>query len=354
MLKTLRVLSLVALGGISGCVRHQVAPPAPPPPPVVTPPPSNVGPEAPGTGVVSGTVTDSTGAVVPGAQVTVYNAEIQRTATTNGSGYYAVTGLPWGTYSVLIISSGFTEEKITGVVINVAESAQTNVVLRVGTSSTVQAGGNTEQPATIPGFPPHPPLASAWVSLPRLVASDGHPTLGDFDRVLSNALDRMGYGTKGYYSYPDGFALATRIEQIFPDGRSMPLPARFSLLPPVPKVFSLSYLEGIVVPRKGYFRIIVFIVTDLPIIQSENPATSDQAAGWPSHGATKLPSKISKDAAPDSISVTAFVYEFKNSTADDSSKLTLLDSATIQGAEPLLDAKQHLQESGLWAALGLP
>ena len=351
-MRTLRALCLVALGGISGCVGHRAAPPLPPPPP--PPPQSSVGPEASGTGVVSGTVTDATGAAVPGAQVTVYNAGIQRTATTNGSGNYAVTGLPWGTYSVLIISSGFMEEKITGVALTAAASAKANAMLRVGTTSTVQAGGNTVQPTPIPGFPTHPPLASAWAPLPALVAPGGHPTLGDFDRVLSSALDRVGYSTKGYYSYPDGFALATRIEQIFPDGRSMPLPARFSLLPPVPKVFSLSYLEGIVVPRKGYFRVIVFIVTDLPIVQTQDPATSDQAAGWPSGGATKLPSKISKAATPNGISVTAFIYEFKNSTADDSSKLTLLDSATLQGAEPLLDAKQHLQESGLWAALGLP
>lgn len=350
-MRTLRVMCLVALGGISGCVGHQAAPPPPPPPP---PPQSSVGPETSGAGVVSGTVTDATGAAVPRAQVTVYNAEIQRTATTNGSGNYTVTGLPWGTYSVLIISSGFTEEKITGVTVTAAASAQANAILRVGTTSTVRAGGNTEQPTPIPGFPTHPPLASAWASLPPLVAAGGHPRLGDFDRVLSRALDRVGYGTKGYYSYRDGFALATRIEQIFPDGRSMPMPARFTLLPPVPKVFSLSYLEGIVVPRKGYFRVIVFIVTDLPIVQTQDPATSEQAAGWPSGGATKLPSKISKAEAPNGISVTAFIYEFKNSTADDSSKLTLLDSATIQGAEPLLDAKQHLQESGLWAALGLP
>jgi hypothetical protein len=164
----------------------------------------------------------------------------------------------------------------------------------------------------------------------------------------------VGYGTKGYYSYPDGFALATRIEQIFPDGRSMPLPARFSMLPPVPKTFSISYLKGIVVPRKGYFRVIVFIVTDLPIVQSGDYATSEQAKGWPSRGATKLPSGISKAKAHDGVSATAFIYEFRNSTADDSSQLTLLDPATIQGSEALLDAKQHLQEAGLWAALGLP
>lgn len=60
-------------------------------------------------------------------------------------------------------------------------------------------------------------------------------------------------------------------------------------------------------PPKGYFRVIVFIVTDFPIIQAEDPETSDQAKGWPSGGATKPPPKISKAAAPTNISVTAFV-----------------------------------------------
>lgn len=351
-MKTLRVsglvaLCLVALGGISGCVNRKVAPPPPPPPPPSTTTPN-------GNGVVSGTVTDASGAAVPGADVTVYAAGVQRSAKTDGGGQYAVSGLPWGTYSVVISSSGFTVTKLTGVVVSPAAASQANVVLRVGAeSTTVQAGGTSERPSTIEGFPVNPPIASAWTPLPQLVAAGGHPTLGDFDRILSKALDQVGYGTKGYYSYPDGFALATRIEQIYPDGRPMPLPDRFSMLPPVPKLFSIDYLKGIVAPRKGYFRVIVFIVTDRPIVQSEEYATQAQAVGWPSRGATKLPSKISKAAAPDGISATAFIYEFKNSTADDSSKLTLLDSSTIQGGETLLDAKQHLQEAGLWAALGL-
>jgi hypothetical protein len=306
---------------------------------------------------MSGIVTDSSGAAVPGADVTVYGAGVQRSAKTDGGGQYVVSGLPWGTYAVVISSSGFSVAKLPGVTVSPAAASQANVVLRVGGATSTAHGPGAPAPeghAEIEGFPVNPPIASAWALLPQLVAVGGHSTLGDFDRILSKALDQVGYGTKGYYSYPDGFALATRIEQIYPNGRSMPLPGRFSMLPPVPKLFSIDYLKGIVVPRKGYFRVIVFIVTDLPIVQSEEYATQAQAEGWPSRGATKLPSKISKAAAPDGISVTAFIYEFKNSTADDSSKLTLLDSTTIQGAETLLDAKQHLQEAGLWAALGLP
>jgi hypothetical protein len=87
-------------------------------------------------------------------------------------------------------------------------------------------------------------------------------TLGDINQVLSNALAQVGYGTTGYYSYPDGFALATRMEQIFPDGRPMSPPARFSDSPPMPRTFTLQYFEHLFVPQQGFFRIVVFIVTD--------------------------------------------------------------------------------------------
>ena len=54
-------------------------------------------------GRISGTVKDATGAVVPGAAVTVTNSatNLVRTATTDEDGFYTVTNLPVGTYSVL-------------------------------------------------------------------------------------------------------------------------------------------------------------------------------------------------------------------------------------------------------------
>jgi len=60
-------------------------------------------------GRISGTVIDSTGAVVPDAVVTVTNGATNaaRTGTTDESGFYTVTNLPAGTYTVTVERQGF-------------------------------------------------------------------------------------------------------------------------------------------------------------------------------------------------------------------------------------------------------
>src|SRR5438874_11284085 len=60
-------------------------------------------------GAISGTVTDSSGAVVPGATVTVSSPDTgtERATTSNEQGFYAVTNLAPGTYIVKITGAGF-------------------------------------------------------------------------------------------------------------------------------------------------------------------------------------------------------------------------------------------------------
>ena len=56
------------------------------------------------TGAVTGTVTDPSGSVIPGAAVTAHNTEtgVNSTATTNGAGLYRIANLPIGRYEVTI------------------------------------------------------------------------------------------------------------------------------------------------------------------------------------------------------------------------------------------------------------
>ena len=67
-------------------------------------------------GRISGTVSDKTGAVIPGAAVVVTNDETKATwkATTNQNGYYAVTNLPPAKFSVEAESTGFRKIRQTG------------------------------------------------------------------------------------------------------------------------------------------------------------------------------------------------------------------------------------------------
>ena len=62
-------------------------------------------------GTLRGTVVDSSGAVIPGADVTASNQEtgVQQTTKTTSSGAYVFPNLLVGTYTVRVVAKGFTE-----------------------------------------------------------------------------------------------------------------------------------------------------------------------------------------------------------------------------------------------------
>jgi hypothetical protein len=92
------------------------------------------------TASLTGTVLDSTGAVVAGAQVAVSNAEhaINRTTVTNSAGDYGVPALPApNSYDVTVTAEGFKKFVAKGVALDVAQKARVNVTLQVGASGIV-------------------------------------------------------------------------------------------------------------------------------------------------------------------------------------------------------------------------
>ena len=90
------------------------------------------------TASITGTVTDSSGAAVPTAQVAITNTEhgVNRTAPTNASGEYLFAALPIGSYDLTVTADGFKKFQARHVVLQVAEKARVNVALQVGTVST--------------------------------------------------------------------------------------------------------------------------------------------------------------------------------------------------------------------------
>jgi hypothetical protein len=86
------------------------------------------------TATLNGSVTDSSGAQVSGAKVTLTNAErgITRTFTTNDSGMYTFTLLPPASgYSLQVESPNFQTYKQTGIELVAGQSAQQAVVLKI-------------------------------------------------------------------------------------------------------------------------------------------------------------------------------------------------------------------------------
>ncbi len=105
------------------------------------------------TGVITGTVTDPTGAVVPGAKVTISNKATSQSVvvTTSQTGFYSSGPLLAGDYVVRVEKTGFSTVE-TPVTAQVGVTSTSNVKLAIGKESqvvNVEASGvqvNTEQP----------------------------------------------------------------------------------------------------------------------------------------------------------------------------------------------------------------
>jgi hypothetical protein len=90
------------------------------------------------TAQLTGQVTDSSGAVIPGATVTVINPArgIRAVATSNGTGNYVVPLLPPADgYQLTVSKTGFKGATRTGIVLQVAQVAEIDVMLTVGSVS---------------------------------------------------------------------------------------------------------------------------------------------------------------------------------------------------------------------------
>ncbi len=86
---------------------------------------------------ISGTVTDPSGAVVAGVNVTALNTAtgLSSTVTTTGAGTYVIPLLPVGTYTLTFQKEGFKTESRTGMTLVADEAASANVVLSVGSAT---------------------------------------------------------------------------------------------------------------------------------------------------------------------------------------------------------------------------
>ena len=99
--------------------------------------------------LISGTVTDKSGAAVVGAQVVVASTggNLTRTTQTNADGVFVASALPSGAFDVLITAKGFQKFEAKGVILAIAQKARVDVVLTVGTvtEEIVVTGENVAQ-----------------------------------------------------------------------------------------------------------------------------------------------------------------------------------------------------------------
>ena len=87
-----------------------------------------------GEGTISGTVTDSTGASIPNAQVTAIDTatNVPTVRTSSSSGLFTIAPLPPGEYSLQVTANGFESLRRDGLTVNALGVLNIDVVLTVG------------------------------------------------------------------------------------------------------------------------------------------------------------------------------------------------------------------------------
>jgi hypothetical protein len=115
---------------------------------------------------VSGTITDQSGAVVPGVSITIVSqgTGLKRSAVTDTAGEYRFAGLPTGDYSLRIQKTGFQSQIREGVELTSAAEVTINSQLAIGdlsqeTTVNVSADAIDSTTSTVNGLVPEQSLS---------------------------------------------------------------------------------------------------------------------------------------------------------------------------------------------------
>jgi hypothetical protein len=90
------------------------------------------------TGAVTGTVTDSSGAVIPAATVVVTNVAtaVRTSATGDNAGVYSILFLPIGNYEIEVSAKGFAKMTLPQFKLEISQTTKIDAHLNVGSNST--------------------------------------------------------------------------------------------------------------------------------------------------------------------------------------------------------------------------
>src|SRR3984885_8421424 len=143
-----------------------------------------------GDGAITGTVKDTSGAVVPNANVTARNVAtgVETSRVTSSAGVYQISPLIIGTYSVTVSQTGFSKFTQENIVINENQIFGLNPVLKIGSQSDM---------VTVTEAPPSLDTANAtlggtissneFASLPLMVAGNQQRDITSFSNLLPGA-----------------------------------------------------------------------------------------------------------------------------------------------------------------------
>lgn len=190
-----------------------------------------------GEGAITGTVTDSSGAVVRNATVTAHNVAtgVDTTRISSSAGVYQISPIIIGTYSLTVSATGFQKVTQENIVINENQTFGLNPVVRVGSQS---------DSVTVSEAPPQLDTANAtlggtissteFAQLPLMVAGNQQRDITSFSNLLPGAQP----GTRS--SLFSG--TANRVQEVYLDG--IPL-TTISQIGDNRPIFNIVPFEGI-------------------------------------------------------------------------------------------------------------
>lgn len=237
-------------------------------------------------------------------------------------------------------------------------STNTDTGTGTGTSTTDDATGTTSgtTSGTSPGFEKE--LINEFIDLPKFPIPVPQPSaveilpkayfsnckvLSDVNYKLINALNKCGYSGMSYYYVKNGFALVTQLEQINPDGTPKEDALRWAPLLLNSGEFSLTnYIKGLFYAKPGYYRCIVFIISDINYKITGVSPTKEQSDSWLVNGLIKLPKKIGEMNLNENYSFDALIYEYKKLENDNTA--TIIIPSIIGG-------RNHLEKTKILLAL---
>lgn len=182
-----------------------------------------------GTGAISGTVTDTTGAVVGNATITATETttNVKTVRTSTGAGDYSITPLTPGNYTVKVTATGFRTFVQENVTVDALTTVPLNVALAVGTA---------EQTITVTSAPPVLETTDAtlgavmdnqmYSSLPLLMGAGGNA-----DQRRSTDFEYLMPGVQANYTSNNstdnsgiinGSGPAGGVSEIYIDGVNLP------------------------------------------------------------------------------------------------------------------------------------
>ena len=189
-------------------------------------------------GGLQGIVTDSTGAVVPGATVTVTGASDNRKLTANANGHWEAIDLTPGSYAISVERAGFSKTQTKGIEVEINRVEGVNLVLQTGaieqtvqvdaTATTIDTGSTALSSNLTSSFYSQVPVArdvgSLFYTAPGVTNSGGTGTAnpsvdgatGLENQYIADGVNITdgGYGGIGVYS-PIYGSLGTGINLTF-------------------------------------------------------------------------------------------------------------------------------------------